>query len=696
MKNFILILLMLLTFEAQSRELVYADSLSKNINSEITFYNKSESLELSEAWQNKDKFIAVETENLVLDFSETNTWANLEVLNNEKTNQKIFLSFGPAYLGKIELYDKSQLLTSTGSLISSMPRDLVFTNQVLSVDLKPGKNSLMIKIKSIGSSISVTAYSEKKFVEKRDLYEIIFFLLIGSIATLGLYQLFLFLTAKKIIYFYYSLYSVALIACQFTLTGYFHLLPENLLFGFPIGYLGSLLFANVALYSLIAFTYEMLELSSSKAYKYIFSTLKVLLLFSATYVVVTQNSLSIPITRFLGLVSVLLLLSSSLLELRNKSYNAKLFLVSWTPLLFAIGVTILVLNGVLASSFFTDWVMSICAVLESLVLAFALGKRLENADKTIISEQNLKIKAYEQIEENFAKLKERDAIIKSYVSPTILTEVALRKDPLSYEPRNLKKCIIFCDIRDYTTLTEKSKTEEAASLLNKFFEAMNEAVFTNNGEVDKLIGDAVMATFDEPEDCLRAVTAFREKFREINEERIANGVNPIYVGIGISYGEVLAANFGSKYKLDRTIVGDAVNVASRLDGLSKAYKVDVVCTQSFIEQIKSCSNFRPLDIVKVKGKSEELTVFEIFSHASDRVKMYKLATKPVLEKMIENQKLKQYKKCKIAINDLINSNPQHTYKTNEILDSALYTILQSLEIKDHMQEDVNVSKKNAA
>ena len=439
-----------------------------------------------------------------------------------------------------------------------------------------------------------------------------------------------------------------------------------------------------------------LELSKSKVYKYIFTTLKFSLLISAAYVATTQSSISIPVTRFLGLVSVLLLLGSSIIELKNKSYNAKLFLLSWTPLLFAIGVTLLVLNGAIASSFFTDWVMSICAVIESLVLAFALGKRLENADKIIISEQNLKIKAYEQIEENFAKLKERDAIIKSYVSPTILTEVALRKDPLSYEPRNLKKCIIFCDIRDYTTLTEKCKTEEAASLLNKFFEAMNEAVFTNNGEVDKLIGDAVMATFDEPEDCLRAVTSFREKFREINEERIANNMNPIYVGIGISYGEVLAANFGSKYKLDRTIVGDAVNVASRLDGLSKAYKVDVICTQSFIEQIKNYNEFRPLDIVKVKGKSEELTVYEIFSHASERVKKYKLSTKPILEKMIENQKLYNFEKCKLAISDLINANPGHTYKANEIMDSALYTILQSLDIKDRMQGETNVSKKNAA
>lgn len=678
----------------------YSKKLSENINKKMSYFSPHTSLSAKEVWQKLPQFVGIDTENLVLDYKDTETWVSVTVQNQENNVEKVHFAFSPAYLGLIELYDKEgNLLSKTGSL-DPVEYTQIFYSQVLSTNLNPGQNDYLIKIKSVGSSISVVAYSDREFAQKKKLYEIIFFLLIGSIATLGLYQLFLFVTSKKIVYFYYAFYSVGLIGFQFTLTGYFHLLPKDLLFGFPIGYLGSLLVSNIALFALISFAYEMLELSSKgkyiQKYKYIFSISKALFIFAAGYVAVTQNALAIPITRALGLSTVVLLITISVIEYRNKNYNAKLFLISWTPFLIGIAVTVLVLNGVLSSNYMTDWIMSFCAVIESLVLAYALGKKIEIADKTLIEEQKLRIVAYEQIEENFKKLKHRDAIIKSYVSPTILTEVALKKDPLSYEPQTLKKCIVFCDIRDYTTITEKTKTEEAVAILNKFFEAMNEAVFNNNGEVDKLIGDAVMATFDNPPDCLTAVQEFREKFKILNEERILAGKHPIYVGIGITYGDVLAANFGSKYKLDRTIVGDVVNVASRFDSLTKLYKVDVICGQSFIEQLTDFHEYRPLDIVKVKGKSEALVIYEIFSHASDKVKKYKMFTKRYFAQALEFQTNKEYLKSKELLNELLKDHPAHSYRAGEMMDGTLHVVLQSLEDKERIQGGKYDSKKNAA
>ena len=331
-----------------------------------------------------------------------------------------------------------------------------------------------------------------------------------------------------------------------------------------------------------------------------------------------------------------------------------------------------------------------------MILAYALGRKLEISDKSLIREQKLRLQALEQIEENFEKLKKRDEIIKSYVSPSILTEVALHKDPLSYEPRSLKKCILFCDIRDYTTLSEKSKSEDAAVLLNKFFEMMNDSVFRHNGEVDKLIGDAVMATFDDAADCLAAIEAFRDLFKGFNENRIVLGKNPIYVGIGISYGEVLSANFGSKYKLDRTIVGDAVNVASRFDGLSKSYKVDIVCTEAFISQLPHFEFYRPLDIVKVRGRDEEMVIYEIFTHAQSRVLSYKSDSKASLEKMISALKEQNFELAREIVCGLIDSNPAHSYRQGQILDMSLYSILSSIDNKIKARVGFDGNKKNVA
>lgn len=681
-------------------EITFTKDIHRNINQELKYYEDEADLSSIAAREKLPAFKKITTNNVVLDFKETKTWINLNVRNPNASTEKMYLAFSPAYIGSIELYSNNDQPENLVGSLYKAPQEQIFFSQVLPVSLTPGQNNKLIKIKSVGAGISVIAYSEKQFNERKKLYEVVFFLLIGAIGTLGLYQLFFFFTTRKLVYLYYWLYSFALIGCQYTLTGYFHFLPKDLLFGFPIGYLGSLLFSNLGLFAMNSFAFEMLELKEkgkyAKVYSHCFNAVKAVSLFAAVYIVVTESAYAIPVTRILGLISVLLLLGTSVIELRNKNYNAKLFLLSWSPFLAGIGVTVMVLNGVLSSNYLTDWALGFAAVVESLVLAFALGKKLEHANKTIINEQNLKLVAYEQIEENFEKLKHRDAIIKSYVSPTILTEVALRKDPLSYEPRILKKCIMFCDIRDYTTLTEKTRSEEAATLLNVFFEAMNDAVFTNFGEVDKLIGDAVMATFDRPLDCLNAVTAFRQKFKDINEARVSEGLNPIYVGIGITYGDVLAANFGSRHKLDRTIVGDVVNVASRFDGLSKAYKVDIICSESFINELGDFVEFRPLDIVRVKGKTEELVIYEIFHHVSDRVREYKIQSKAVFEKMIESQKSGDFETGKKLLQSLLDQNPDHTYRKGQVLDLSLPVIIKSLDSKIELKERNNGSEKNKA
>lgn len=224
-------ILLFLSTKALASGVSYSDELSENINKNLTYIQSEKELTPEQAWAQVNNFKPITVDNLVLDFKETETWSFVKFLNGNSEGKKIHLSFAPAYLGSIYVYNRAgQLITETGSL-KNVSNNQIFYSQTLPLDLIEGENEYLIKIKSLGSSISVHAYSNKEFEEKTKIYQIMFFLLIGAIGTLGLYQLFLFLTSKKIVYFYYVLYSLGLIGCQFTLTGYFHLLPKDILFG---------------------------------------------------------------------------------------------------------------------------------------------------------------------------------------------------------------------------------------------------------------------------------------------------------------------------------------------------------------------------------------------------------------------------------------------------------------------------------
>ncbi len=285
-----------------------------------------------------------------------------------------------------------------------------------------------------------------------------------------------------------------LIGTQMTLTGFYKYISAPQIFSFPIGYLGSLLFSNLAFMSLLLFTSELFNLKSKnlKLLKF-YRLLQLICFVGAISVLIFQNYISIPITRFTGVFVIICIVYTAIKEVVGGNKTAYFFLFSWAPIIVGIVLTVLVLNGYLVQNTFTNWILSIGSVLESLLLGMAIGNRLNTTTKEKIHEQNLRIKAYQQIEENFNKLKQRDTIIKSFVSPSILTEVALKRDPINYPPQNVVKAILFADIRDYTPLTEKTEPSEAYEILNLFFQTINKAVFDNDGEVDKLIGDAARA-----------------------------------------------------------------------------------------------------------------------------------------------------------------------------------------------------------
>lgn len=219
--------------------------------------------------------------------------------------------------------------------------------------------------------------------------------------------------------------------------------------------------------------------------------------------------------------------------------------------------------------------------------------------------------------ENKSKEKVKNAMGK-YMSEDVMKRVIQNIDNLGLGGKKAVVTVLFSDIRGFTTMSEQMSAEQVSQILNEYFTEMEPIITKYNGVINKFIGDAVMAIFGEPiqdknhaQNAVKCAYEMLEKVKELQKKWAKEDKPKIEIGIGINTGEVFVGNIGSVNRMEYTVIGDTVNLASRLESYNKTYKTKMLISSSTYEEVKGIVDVIRISDVQIRGKAHKMDIYDV-------------------------------------------------------------------------------------
>ena len=274
---------------------------------------------------------------------------------------------------------------------------------------------------------------------------------------------------------------------------------------------------------------------------------------------------------------------------------------------------------------------------------------------------------FEYFLERREKLRTRRTL-ERYVSKNLVREILENPDSYysSLKGVRVPVTILFSDLIGFTTLSEKADPEALVTQLNEHLSRMTSVIFNNGGTLDKFIGDAIMAvwgnvrslgTAQDAKNAARAALAMRQELAQLNQKWRSEGRMGLGMGIGINQGEVIVGNIGSQERMDPTVIGDAVNLASRLEGLTRVYGVDILVGASAAELVREEAYLRSVARVQVKGKTKPVDVFTFIGSRNEDVDPELLKWLESYEEGLEKFRARDFTQAKILFSRFLEFYP---------------------------------------
>jgi adenylate cyclase len=275
--------------------------------------------------------------------------------------------------------------------------------------------------------------------------------------------------------------------------------------------------------------------------------------------------------------------------------------------------------------------------------------------------------SFEYVLEWREKLRTRRTL-ERYVSRNLVKEVL--ENPGSYysslRGTRVPVTVLFSDLIGFTTLSEKGDPEALVVQLNEYLSRMTSVVFGNGGTLDKFIGDGIMAVWgnvrslgmaEDAKNCARAALGMRRELRKLNEKWRAEGRMGFGMGIGINHGEVIVGNIGSHERMDPTVIGDSANLASRIEGLTRVYGLDILVGATAAELVRDEVYLRSVARVQVKGKTKPVDVLTFIGARNEEVDPELLKWLETYEEGLEKFRTRDFTQAKILFSRFLEFYP---------------------------------------
>ncbi|MBL7960816.1 GAF domain-containing protein [bacterium] len=303
---------------------------------------------------------------------------------------------------------------------------------------------------------------------------------------------------------------------------------------------------------------------------------------------------------------------------------------------------------------FTDDDQRVMAIIAGQSAQVVENARLHEQEKNLLvkqEEQNLELlEMNKQLEKVTEELKRKVDVFYKFVPNNFLKVLHLEDN---YDSIRLGHCvertmtIMFSDIRSFTSLSEHMTPEQNFRFINSYFSFMGPVIRKNEGFIDKYIGDAIMALFEDADTALSTAILMIQNLFDYNHGRQQAGYAPVSIGVGLNSGSMMLGTIGEDDRMDTTVIGDVVNLASRVESLTKTYNALLLITENTFQNLKHPEKYsiRQIDTVKIRGKDDPVTIFEILDVLPPELRKQKMAIAKSFSQALDAFKQNEFEKA---------------------------------------------------
>ena len=459
-----------------------------------------------------------------------------------------------------------------------------------------------------GLLLPLTIWSKDAFFKNDHEQQYVWGFYYGMMLVMAIYNLFLFVTIRHRAYLFYVCYILTYILFQMSVNGlaYEYLWPD-----FPEWSVRSWPFLMpLTLCWTILFTQSFLETAhyAPRLHKILYGFLA-LQIGNMVLLLLHYSATSIQFAVFWAIPNGLVFIIGAVVCWKKGYRPARYYLLGWIFLVLGGVVTALKTLGVLPSTFLTEYGLQIGSLFEVILFSFALADRLKKLEhEKLVSE-----KEYRE------KIQQLNATFEKFVPQQFLKRIA-REGIAQIELGKAQTealSILFADIRAFTQFSETINPQEVLDFLNTYLREVNQPIQNYHGFIDKFMGDGIMVLFDRSThatDSFHSSIAMVQAIQNFNQERAKKHHPSISIGIAIHSGNATIGTVGTEERMDSTVLGDTVNLASRMESLTKYYNAQIIISSDTYEAIQDASLLcRELDFIAVKGKNIPKTIFEVFN-----------------------------------------------------------------------------------